>query len=250
VLGTDWECCIPPRVVQTSESTMFGKAHFDALLAMRGLNPGVHFEIWDRRRRDQYMDNMWGDHPVGDLYRRSCFGAMKADLFRYCVVFDKGGFYLDVNKLIIAPLRSLVDSDSNGLISFEQNYNELPSPGPNACLRLQHPDRWVVQWAFGFKSGHPFLARVIQAICEKRDLFEDRIFSQPSHAIHSFTGPSVFTSVAHCYFEQQSDSRLMQAGIDFHSSYRRPSNYEVMYLNSPHYKKSRNAAILRHREIA
>ena len=58
------------------------------------------------------MQERWGSHPIGDLYQRAQFGVMQADLFRYCMIHDRGGFYLDINKILIVPLRTLLHQGS------------------------------------------------------------------------------------------------------------------------------------------
>ena len=103
-----WDSAIPPRLIQTAEQDRFGRNHHTTLLDLRERNPELSFEFWDRKRRDRYMQERWGSHPIGDLYQRAQFGVMQADLFRYCVIHDRGGFYLDINKILIVPLRSLL----------------------------------------------------------------------------------------------------------------------------------------------
>lgn len=235
---------IPARLIQTAEQNRFGRNHHQTLTQLRERNPELHCELWDAERRDSYMQTHWGEHPIGQLYRKAQFGAMRADLFRYCVIHDRGGFYLDINKLLIQPLRSFLKPNSEGLISFEQTWCQLPPP-PAAAGRLAHPDRYVLQWCFGFRAGHPLLTLLLEAIVALAPGFDDRVFRDPGEAIRSFTGPGVFTATVRRYLEQQEDPHLVQAGIDFDGSLRYPAGRDLMYLISPHYKTAKNRAILR-----
>lgn len=238
-----WDSAIPPRVIQTAEQDRFGRNHHTTLLDLRERNPELSFEFWDRQRRDRYMQERWGRHPIGDLYQRAQFGVMQADLFRYCVIHDRGGFYLDINKILIVPLRSLLHQGCDGLISFESTWCPLPPP-PAAASRLQHPDRLVVQWGFGFRAGHPLLARMINAICSHADVYAGQCFQQPSEAIRSFTGPGLFTQSVLQHLEAAPDPGLVQAGIDFQDSLRYPHGAKIMQLTTPHYKHCRDRVIL------
>ena len=112
---------------------------------------------------------------------------IQADLFRYWVIHDLGGFYLDINKILIVPLRSLLHQGCDELISFEGTWCPLPPP-PAAASRLQHPDCLVLQWGFGFRAGHPLLASIIDAVCSHADVYASQSFHQPSEAIRSFKG--------------------------------------------------------------
>ena len=234
---------IPAHCIQTAESRRFGQSHHAALLGLRSLNPELTFLLFDASRRDAYMTERWGDQPIGNLYRRARFGAMRADIFRYCVLFDQGGFYLDINKLVVAPLRSFIETNSRGLISFESIWCQLPA-APEAASRLQHPSRYVLQWCLGFAPGHPLLEAMITNICRYAAAYEGQTFANPSEAVRSLTGPGLFTQTVRDYIVDHGNHTLEQAGIDFNGNLRYPTEREVMYLQHPHYKDVRDQPIL------
>lgn len=234
---------IPPKCFQTAESHLFSRTHHATLIQLRERNSELHFLLFDANRRDRYMAERWSDHPIGNLYRRARFGVMRADIFRYCVIFDQGGFYLDINKLILQPLIQFVRHTSRGVISFESTWCQLPA-APRAADRLLHPDRYALQWCFGFAPNHPLLAMMIENICHYAQAYEGQSFANPSEAIRSFTGPGLFTHTVRSYFEQNADPTLVQAGIDFNGELRYPTEREVMYLRQPHYKTRRDEPIL------
>ena len=234
---------IPAQCFQTAETNRFSRSHHANLAQLRNCNPDLTFLLFDARRRDRYMTKSWGDHPIGSLYRQARFGAMRADLFRYCVIFERGGFYLDINKVLAKPMSSFCQSSSSGSISFESNWCQLPAP-PQAYQRLQHPERYVLQWCFAFAPGHPLLAAMIDNICRYAPAFEGKRFSKPSEAIRSLTGPGLFTHTVRTYFETHEGIEIQQAGIDFLDHLRYPGGCELMYLYRPHYKTARDQTIL------
>ena len=234
---------IPSRCFQTAEIRQFGRSHHATLLELRERNPELKFLLFDASRRDAYMAEHWHDHPIGNLYRRARFGAMRADIFRYCIVFDQGGFYLDINKLLLLPLQTFVQEGNHGLISYESNWCQLPAP-PVAANRLLHPDRYIVQWCFGFSAGHELLRQMINNICLHAPNYEGKSLENPGEAIRSLTGPGLFTKTVRDYFENETGQDINQAGIDFHHQLRCPAEREVMYLRQPHYKTCRNQPIL------
>lgn len=233
---------IPAQCFQTTEVNQFGRRHHAALEQLRALNPEIHFLLFDANRRDRYMAERWGTHPIGTLYQRARFGAMRADIFRYCVVFDRGGFYVDINKVVGAPLHTGLRREHEGLISFEKNWCQLPAP-PQAAQRLQHPSRYILQWCFGFAPQHPILGAMIHNICHYAVAYEDRCFDNPSEAVRSLTGPGLFTHSVRNHFEQQPGTEICQAGIDFHRQLRRPLEFRVMHLQRAHYKSARGEPI-------
>jgi len=233
---------IPAQCFQTAEVRRFGRCHHAALEELRALNPELHFLLFDAHQRDRYMAEHWGDQPIGALYRRARFGAMRADIFRYCVVFERGGFYLDINKLVVAPLRTFLQAGDRGLISFENNWCQLPAP-PQAAQRLQHPNNYVVQWGFGFAPRHPILEAMINNICSYAASYMGISFAEPSEAIRSLTGPGLFTQTVRHYFEHNNGAEICQAGVDFNQQLRYPLGRQVMYLGRGHYKDASDERI-------
>lgn len=238
------EGAIPAQCFQTAEINRFGRSHHATLLDLRARNPDLHFLLFDAARRDAYMAEHWSDHPIGRIYQRARFGVMRADIFRYCVIFDRGGFYLDINKLIMKPLRQFLSEGSDGLISFEQNWCQIPA-SPEAARQLLHPDRYIVQWCFGFRPGHSLLKAMIENICHYAPAFEQQIYETPGEAIRSLTGPGLFTQTVRSFMGSNTNHRITQIRIDFNGTLRFPSERNVMYLATPHYKSCRQEPILR-----
>lgn len=238
------EDAIPAQCFQTAEINRFGRNHHATLLDLRARNPDLSFFLFDAARRDAYMAERWSDHPIGSIYRRARFGVMRADIFRYCVIFDCGGFYLDINKLIMKPLRQFLSDGCDGLISFEQNWCQIPA-SPEAARQLLHPDRYIVQWCFGFSPGHSLLKAMIENICHYAPAFEQQIYTTPGEAIRSLTGPGLFTQTVRSFMGINTSHHIAQISIDFNSELRFPSERNVMYLATPHYKSCRQEPILR-----
>ena len=239
---TEREDAIPAQCFQTAEINRFGRNHHATLIDLRARNPDFHFLLFDAARRDAYMATHWGDHPISRIYQRARFGAMRADIFRYCVIFDLGGFYLDINKLLMKPLRKFLREGCEGLISFEQNWCQIPA-SPEAARQLLHPDRYIVQWCFGFSPEHRLLKAMIENICHYAPLFENRTFEMPGEAIRSLTGPGLFTQTVRHYMGSQANKQITQMNIDFNGELRFPTELEVMYFNSPHYNSCRQEPI-------
>ena len=62
---------IPPVLIQTWEDRLFGKSHLREMEEFRALNPELSFELWDRTRREDYLRDRWGTHPIFGIYQRS-----------------------------------------------------------------------------------------------------------------------------------------------------------------------------------
>jgi mannosyltransferase OCH1-like enzyme len=205
---------IAPVVYQTWEDRFVGKTHFKEIELFRALNPELDFKLFDRQQRESYMREYWGEHPIYRIFTESQFGPMKADIFRYCLLYERGGFYFDISKGCSIPLGSLLKSSSSALISFESHDCVIP-PNPVLNNRLQHAEKQVLQWGMGFAKGHPILQNMIENICCHYPLFKGKTFQNPKNAILRFTGPGMFTKTVREYFDGREDESVAQAGVDF-----------------------------------
>ena len=226
---------IPQRCFQTAENRFLGKTHLAALSEFRQLNTDFEFLFYDAKARDDYMKKQWGAHPISEIYLRARLPVMRADIFRYCIVYELGGFYMDINKVLALPFIEFCQTHQTAVISYEQIWCQLPAP-PLSMQHMRHPDHYVAQWGFGFAAKHPILEAMIANICNYSKAFFHKEFPSPSQAVRSLTGPGLFTQTVRNYFQQHNGDGITQAGVDFFDSLRYTSGSRLMYLNYPHYK--------------
>ncbi|MBU3564468.1 glycosyltransferase [Polynucleobacter sp. MWH-HuK1] len=235
---------IAPNIYQTWVNRHFGKTHFNEILQFRNRNPDLNFYLYDNQMIESYMEEYWGNHPIYRIYQNSQFGPSKADIFRICILNERGGFYFDINKGCKAPLHSLLQPDSDCLISYEQN-DCIIMPEQSIMDRIAHPTKLAMQWSFGFARNHPVTTLMINEICDFYPLFKDQHFDNPKNAILSFTGTGMLTRVIRKTLLQNPSIALNQAGIDY-NGYAIPDmkGSWVRYFTSPAYSKSNNRPIV------
>jgi mannosyltransferase OCH1-like enzyme len=105
-------------------------------------------------------------HCDAGVYRAFCsinpaYGAMKADFFRYCVLYHVGGIYVDIKSGIgVPPFRIVRKSDSCVLdvarTSMEP-WRRLPGKATHE------------QWLLMFAPAHPYLKEMIRQMCHTID---------------------------------------------------------------------------------
>lgn len=205
---------IPPVVYQTAESREVHPTHAKSIEAFRDLNPDLDFVLFDASARDSYIKSHWKEQPIADVYDRSVFGQMKADIFRYCIIYDRGGYYFDFNKGCEVPLSSLHSPSARGLVSYEST-PEMLFPDLETATALQNPFNLVLQWGFAFAPGHRLLESVISRIVEIEPFFRGRIFAEPKKALLTMSAPGVFTDVLRKHVATNGLDGIEEAGIDF-----------------------------------
>ena len=71
-----------------------------------------NFIFYDDNDCELFIKNNF-DENVYKAYMsiNSVYGAMKADFFRYCILYKNGGVYLDIDSVILRPLDELIRDD-------------------------------------------------------------------------------------------------------------------------------------------
>ena len=238
------ELKIPNVVYQTWEVNYFGKTHHAQIQQFRDLNPDLSFKLFAKDALENYMEENWGSHPIYSIFKKSKFGPMLADIFRYCILFERGGFYFDISKGCAVPITSLCSANSTGLISYEA-HDCVVIPNPRAIETMLHPEKYILQWGMGFTKGNLILEKMIENICEYYPYFQGKSFAVPKNAILSLTGPGMFTKTIREVFDQNPNTYIDQAGIDFNGAgiYSLKGSW-VRYSTVPAYASIQNKIIL------
>ena len=235
---------IPSVVYQVWVKDAFGRRHVSELRAFRALNPELTFKLFSHEDADSYMQSAWSDHPIQKIYQQAQFRALQADIFRYCILFENGGYYFDINKACSASLFSLHPPEATRFLSYETSHCSLMPELPTTDC-FQYPDRYLIQWGFGFAPQDPILLRVIDLICAYYPKFKSQYFANPKSAILAFTGPGMFTKAVREIVQEEGKLDGAQAGVNFngHGIPWMPGS-EVRYHLSPPYVLARNAVIV------
>ncbi len=91
---------IPRIIMQTfKDNEVRSILHFNAVCTLIEKNPHFEYYFYDDTKSREFVSQNF-DESVVDAYDKLVPGAYKADLFRYCFLFIKGGYYFD-NKFIV-----------------------------------------------------------------------------------------------------------------------------------------------------
>ena len=222
---------IPNQLFQTWETKFVGKTHFKSLQDFRKLNPNISFYIYDKKRRDAYMEEFWNNKKIFNIYKKSIFGPMKADIFRYCILYERGGYYFDIGKSCNLPITKLHHKNQDGFFTYEDNTCFFP-PNNHEVFNLKRPFNYLLQWGLGFSKKNFFLQMLINAIEENYVFYKKRIFESPKDAILNFTGPGMFTRVFRDYISKNPDHNLNELDIKFNHN----GNFKVKGASVRHYQ--------------
>ena len=114
------------------------------------------FRFYDDNDCDEIIKNNFHDE-IYNAYKKinPAYGAMRADFFRYCILYLYGGIYLDIKSKIKIPIFSIIQKDDICILDLPRN-NAEP-------WRLNKPT--YEQWLLIFSPRHPYLLSTINLIC-------------------------------------------------------------------------------------
>jgi mannosyltransferase OCH1-like enzyme len=215
---------IQNNVFRTFKSNIVDSNTYDRFRSLQNNNTEFNFYFFDDADIDEYMAANWSGRPIFDIYSNLIFGAARADVWRYCILYDHGGIYLDFDSSLSFRLDDIpVDADE--LISFESNllntivsrrYTPNRSFFRNSKLvagRLDHPDNVVLQWLLVARKGHPILERTISHIEKYAYFYRGRKVQSVRRAVCNYTGPVAFTRSV--WEHVAAGNSVRQFGIDF-----------------------------------
>lgn len=198
---------ISTTVYQTWVSNKFSKNHYYELLKFRKINPQLSFKLYNDKQMDIYIKNNWSNHAISKIYNVSNFGPLKTDIFRYCILYDKGGYYFDIDKMCTKPLVSLHSKNASALISFEPYYHKK-EVNKEIAKFMKIPHYHACQWGIGFKKKHAILLSTINEICERFESNKNAKYKTFIKGATNFTGPALFTNVIRDVLRKKIDKNL------------------------------------------
>lgn len=208
---------IPKVIYQTFRTDKLPFVTRQFIKLMKRCNPGYRYEFYDDARIDAFFQKEY-DGEVYEAYKRIDVGAVKADFFRYAVLYKYGGVYLDVDGYSIRNLDKMIRPDDRAIVTREKN------PGLYA------------QYALVFDKDHPFLKRTLEKCLDniKHNRFP--------HDGHQLTGPTVYTAaVNECIAEGITDEYRIW-GVDYNGflRFRHPLR-KMLYKKGEHWREAQMA---------
>lgn len=175
-----------PRVIYRTARSMTDDAMAAAWDYTAKHNPDFTQQFFDDEDMAAFMrtaleGRVWGP------FTRLLQGAAKADLFRYCLLYERGGVYLD-SKSGANSLCTLIRPDDRMLVST-WSYNVWDF----STSLNRRPYGEFQQWWLAAEARHPALLAVIEKVIE--NIENPTPDPDPRSEVLRTTGPIPFTEV-------------------------------------------------------
>lgn len=109
---------IPRLICQTWKSSIIPSEFQFTIDAIKQLNPEYTYEFFDDTAARAFIATNYSSLVLKayDILKVSSY---KADLFRYCYLYARGGIYMDMKTVLQAPLHSIIGSSMPLVLSQE-----------------------------------------------------------------------------------------------------------------------------------
>lgn len=125
---------IPRVIYQTFESYDLPKGMYKAVKSWIDLNPNYEHYFFNEQDRSNFIEKYF-DKKVLNAYLSLIPGAFKADLWRCCILYEKGGVYADSDMICLRPLDDLIEENDEFIIPRDDPMSKnFLSNGFIACL--------------------------------------------------------------------------------------------------------------------
>ena len=204
----NFETKIPKVVHQTFSSTNLPDEIRDIMEKNRKKCSECEFKFYTDSDCDLFIKNNF-NKEVYEAYKKinPIYGAMKADFFRYCILFKEGGIYLDVKSSFLDDPFKYIKEDDICILDIRRS-------GLEPWRKVSTYEQWLLI----FEKGHPYLSKMIdQMVYYIENKFEPKIPGieklNTKQKILNVTGPDAFTKVIDEYTTM--NNKIMHRNLNY-----------------------------------
>jgi hypothetical protein len=182
-----------PRVLhQTFPSRILPPAFEDNARRLRELHPNWEYRFYDDADITGYIRTFYGEEIFAYFSRIDPrYGAARADLFRYLLMYREGGVYLDIKSAARGSLDGVLRSDDQYVLSYWRGL-QFSGWGDYSELR-EYGGREFQQWHIIAAPGHPYLKSVLETVLLNIDSYNPLTWGVGRKGVMRVTGPVAYT---------------------------------------------------------
>lgn len=212
---------------------------------IQALNPGWRYQLFTDEEVLGFITSEFGP-DMRDYYLRidPAYGAARMDLFRYLLIYARGGVYLDVKSTLTRPLDEVLLSGDRYLLSRWQGCGEDRHESWGMHDELASIGKAEFQqWQVIAAAGHPFLRAVIENMLYNIDHYVPSVHGVGKDGVLRLTGPIAYTQAITPLIRSQ-PHRLVRSFTDLglrYSIYDREDRHVRLFKT--HYSQLRTPVV-------
>ena len=144
---------IPKVVYYTFKNKNFNKEIVDIIEHNKKICPTYEFKFYDNDECEKFIKQNF-DSNIYKAYKKinPNLGAMKADFWRYCILYKNGGIYIDIKNKFTKNLDDIIKPNDTCILN---------TPNTDGELRENLGIPVYEQWLLIFQKEHIYLKKMI-----------------------------------------------------------------------------------------
>ncbi|GGF04143.1 hypothetical protein GCM10011383_14020 [Hymenobacter cavernae] len=166
---------------------------------IRRMNPGWKHLLHDDDDIKKFISENYGPVVLSYFERiNPRYGAARADLFRYLLLYKHGGVYLDIKSACTRPLDEVLTPEDRYLLAHWRNKPGEIHAEFGTSKEVSHiAGGEYQQWHVIAAPGHPFLKAVIETVLQNIDKYRPWLHGTGGIGVLRLTGPLAYTLAIH-----------------------------------------------------
>lgn len=185
-----------PRIIhQTYSSSDIPDEFIENIENLKSNNEGWEYRFYNERDRSIYIRENYGEE-IFKVYNsiNPNYGAARADLFRYLVIYRDGGVYLDIKSSCAINLDELIDDNDEFFLSHWPNNKGEVFEGAGIFPELNYVHYGEFQqWYIISKPNSYFLKVVIDRVINNIENYNPWRHGVSKIGVLRLTGPIPYT---------------------------------------------------------
>jgi inositol phosphorylceramide mannosyltransferase catalytic subunit len=185
-----------PRIIHQTFQTRSVPPEIERNIhGIRALNPQWTYRLYDDEDIVDFIASSYGPRML-NVFRRidARYGAARADLFRYLLMYKCGGVYLDIKSRPTVPLDDILHPDDCYILSRWRNRQGEAFQGWGFHPSVSDlPEGEFQQWHIVASPGHPFLEAVVAGVLRNIEEYDPFHHGVGKFGVLGLTGPIAYT---------------------------------------------------------
>lgn len=186
---------IPKKIHQTYPNGKLPNEIRTNIEKIKTLNPGWEYKLYDDDDIQQYI---FENYPatVLEYFNRinKRYGAAKADVFRYLLLYKEGGVYLDIKSSLNRSLDDVLLVNDKYILSHWDDSKGSAREGWGRHRDLKNFSAGEFQqWFIISVPGHPFLKKVLENVLSNIECYIPELHGTGRIGVLRLTGPIAYT---------------------------------------------------------
>ena len=160
---------------------------------LKQINPDWEHRLFDDSDCQLFILQTYGAEYLETFNRIDpTYGAAKADFFRYLLIYECGGVYLDIKSRTRLPLSQVLFADDSYILSYWDNAVGGKFAGCGFWPEYGVPSE-LQQWHIIACAKHPYLKAVIRQVKHNIDNYDPFLLDIGGLSVLRGTGPIAYS---------------------------------------------------------